>query len=1027
MKTFKKVLKITGITLISLIALAFIIPVVFKKQITRLVKKEINKSINAKVEFGDVSLSLFRHFPKVTITLKDLSVAGINEFEGDTLMSTKSLEASANLFSVIKGSNIKVYGAYLKSPRIHALVNKEGKANWDIAKESSDTTSSADTASSAFKMSLKSYSISDGYILYKDESTNTYTEWNDVDHKGSGDFTLDEFTLSTTTEAGEASFSQDGIPYLVRAKTDIVTDIKIDTKTNTYTFKTEDIAINDLNLSADGFFQLVNDSTYKMDVKFQSPTNEFKDILSLIPAVYKQDFDKIKTSGNAVFNGFVKGVYSPTQMPAYDVKLGITNASFQYPDLPKPVKNIQLDLHASNPDGLPDNAVIDISKGHLEMDNEPFDFKFLFRNPETAKYVDAVAKGKLDLSQLTQFIKLSGDTKLAGLIWADAYAKGNMSAIENMQPFAAGGFFEVKNLAYSSKDFPQPIKNGNMNIRLDNTGGVADNTKVSISSGHIEIGNDPVDFSLQVSNPVSAMNFAGNAKGRFTLDNIIQFTALEKGTSIAGVMNGDIGFKGNKEIMTKGEYDKMDMSGTAGLTNVKYVSADYPTGIEVSNAAATFNPTNVTLNNFNGNYLRSNFSGTGTLNNLLSFIVRDQPLNGTINASVDKMNLNDWMGTEENATPAETPAATTASTSTSDPFLVPANMNISLNAKAGQVIYDKVSYNNINGNLLLSDETVKLQNVKADALDGNITVNGSYSTKTNKTTPDISLSYDIKDMSVQKAFLSFNTIQALMPIGKFLDGKLNSALSMTGNLKGDMMPDLKSLTGKGNLLLIEGVLKKFAPLEKIANTLQIDRLKSISVKDIKNYIEFANGKVLVKPFDVKLEDITMQIGGMHGFDQSLDYVVGMKVPRKYLGNAGNDLINGLASAAASKGIPLKMGEMVDLNIKVGGSISNPSIKIDLKQVAGDAMADLKQQAEDFAKAKVDSARAKIKDTIATVTDKLKDTLKQKLKDQIFGKDTTSKNNAPADTTKKNNDQGVKQKLKDLFNKNKKPKADSTKN
>ena len=161
--------------------------------------------------------------------------------------------------------------------------------------------------------------------------------------------------------------------------------------------------------------------------------------------------------------------------------------------------------------------------------------------------------------------------------------------------------------------------------------------------------------------------------------------------------------------------------------------------------------------------------------------------------------------------------------------------------------------------------------------------NGFYSTKTNKKEPYIAMSYDVKDINIQKAFFAFNTVQKLMPIGQFLDGKLNSQLVMTGNLDGNMMPDLSSLSGKGNLLLLEGVLKKFAPLEKLANTLQIDELKSITIKDIKNHIEFANGKVLVKPFTVKVKDIEMQIGGMHGFDQSIDYVVAMKVPRKYLG------------------------------------------------------------------------------------------------------------------------------------------------
>ena len=205
-------------------------------------------------------------------------------------------------------------------------------------------------------------------------------------------------------------------------------------------------------------------------------------------------------------------------MPAYDVNLEVKNGFFQYPDLPKPVKNIQLAMHVSNPDGKPDNAVVDISKGHMEMDNEPFDFKLLFKNPETVQYIDAVAKGKLDLANLSKFVKLENGTKLAGLVWADAFAKGNMSALQEQQgDFTAGGFFDIKNLFYSSAAFPQPIQNGNMKATIENSGGIADNTSVNISSGHIEVGKDPVDFTLQLLKPMSTVDFAGTAKGRFTL------------------------------------------------------------------------------------------------------------------------------------------------------------------------------------------------------------------------------------------------------------------------------------------------------------------------------------------------------------------------------------------------------------------------------------------------------------------------------------------------------------------------------
>ena len=362
-------------------------------------------------------------------------------------------------------------------------------------------------------------------------------------------------------------------------------------------------------------------------------------------------------------------------------------------------------------------------------------------------------------------------------MWADVFAKGNMSALQNQQGnFTAGGFFNITNLFYSSNDFPQPIQNGNMKVQIENSGGIADKTTVNISSGHIEVGKDPVDFALQVKKPMSSIDFNGNASGKFDLGNVKQFISFDPGTALSGLLNADLKFAGNKTAIDKGEYDKINLSGTTNLANVKYTSPDYPTGISLPALNATFNPKNVTINNFSGNYLQSNFTGNGSLDNIVGYAMSKEPLKGTVNVSVDKMNLNDWMGTA-NETTSTSPSASATS---SDPFLVPADLDLTLNAKAGNVKYDKVDYNNINGTLLLSNETVTLKNLKADALEGTIAFNGTYSTKKNKKEPDISISYDVNSLDIQKAFYSFNTIEKLMPIGKFLDGKLNSALTMTG-------------------------------------------------------------------------------------------------------------------------------------------------------------------------------------------------------------------------------------------------------
>ncbi|MGN6401026.1 MAG: hypothetical protein ACTHMD_11270, partial [Flavisolibacter sp.] len=635
-------------------------------------------------------------------------------------------------------------------------------------------------------------------------------------------------------------------------------------------------------------------------------------------------------------------------------------------------------------------------------------------NPETNKYIDAVVKGKLNLVDVGKFIKLDAGTKLSGLVVADAFVKGNLSAIENQKgPFSAGGFFNISNLYYASKAFVHPVQNGNFKIQLENSGGIADATTINVSSGHVEVANDPFDFSLKITRPVSAVDFSGTAKGKFTLDNISQFTTLEPGTSIKGIMDADISISGSKADIDKKNYERINTTGVVNLSKVNYVSKDYPGGVQIKTAQFKFNPQNVALNNFNGSFQNTNFAAAGVLKNMIAYALHNEELQGTVNVSADKMNLNDWMGTD---------TVTTGTTSTA-PFLVPANMNITVNAKAGAVKYDKVTYNNVQGSLLLNDETVRLQNVQTEALDGSVTFDGSYSTKQNKEKPDISLSYDIKNVDVQKAFYAYNTMQKLMPLGKFLAGKLSSQFSMTGKLNGDMFPDLSSLTGNGNLLLIQGALSKFQPLDKLASTLNVEALKDVSLKDIKSHFEFANGKVLVKPFHVKLKNIDMEIGGMHGFDQSLDYIIGMKVPRKYLGSGGNALINNLAAQANSKGIPVSLSDVIDLNVKMGGTITDPVLKTDLKQAAGDVTQELKQQASAFVQAKADSAKQTIKDSLTAVKKQMVEDVKGELVKQLTGsKDSTGKGASLQDTKEK-----AAETLKNTFgNLFKKKKADSAK-
>ncbi|HEX6431697.1 MAG TPA: AsmA-like C-terminal region-containing protein, partial [Niastella sp.] len=383
--------------------------------------------------------------------------------------------------------------------------------------------------------------------------------------------------------------------------------------------------------------------------------------------------------------------------------------------------------------------------------------------------------------------------------------------------------------------------------------------------------------------------------------------------------------------------------------------------------------------------------------------------------------LNKLMGTPATTAPATPAAKDTAATkpvpAASEPFAVPKNINLTLNAKAGNVKYDKVDYNNIAGTVQVKDETVALKDMKMQALDGNIALGGTYSTKLSKKKPDISLTYDVQNLDIQKTFFAYNTVQKLMPIGQFIDGKLTSKLTMNGKLGETMMPDLSTITGNGSLLLLQGVLNKFAPLEKLASALDISSLKAITLKDVKSYFDVADGKIFVKPFNVKVQDVDMEIGGKHGLDQSIDYVINMKVPREKLGSKANALVNNLATQASNKGIPVKISDVISFKVNMGGSITNPTVKTDLSGSGSSLAADMKDQAKELVEAK----KAAVKDSLQSIKNQAKEEVKQEVKNQIakqiFGqKDTTATKDSAQKSTKDKAIDKVKG-LKGLFKKN----------
>lgn len=458
----KKVLLILLIVIVLLIGAAAAIPFLFKDEIEAKLKQSLNDNLTAKVDFKDYDLSIFRSFPDLSIVLDSLMIEGTDSFAYDTLANIPRTYLNLDIMSVIQGGTINIKSIKLDQPRIYAKVLKSGRTNWDITK--SDSAAGPDTGSTAFKVALKKYEISDGRIVYDDESLGFYMSMDNVDHTGKGDFTQDLFTLATSSDIEKVTMRYGNVAYLkdVTAKMDV--PVQMDMVNSKYTFEETSINLNNLLFKLSGFISMPEEDI-DMDLKFDAAQSDFKNFLSLIPAIYKNSFDDLTASGKFSFNGFVKGTYNEKSLPAFQVNLSIKDGMFKYPSLPGTVKNVQLTSTISNPDGQPDHTVINVPSLHVEMNNNPFDAKLLLKTPVSNPDIDAELKGTIDLGSITQIVPLE-NTKLSGIIQADVKAKGRMSSIDQgkYEDFNASGQMNISNLSYSSPDMPEGLAISTMKL-----------------------------------------------------------------------------------------------------------------------------------------------------------------------------------------------------------------------------------------------------------------------------------------------------------------------------------------------------------------------------------------------------------------------------------------------------------------------------------------------------------------------------------------------------------------------------------
>jgi hypothetical protein len=451
-----------------------------------------------------------------------------------------------------------------------------------------------------------------------------------------------------------------------------------------------------------------------------------------------------------------------------------------------------------------------------------------------------------------------------------------------------------------------------------------------------------VDARLTLRTPISDPDVDLRVKGKVDLADVRRTVKLEGIDQLAGTVAADAAVRTRMSCVDKKQYDKVAASGSVDVANLTVKGKTLPHPMSIQQASLRLAPEKAELRTFQGTIGSSDLQASGSIQNLLAYAMRDDTLRGIATVRSNRFNLDEWRSGEGDL----------------QIIPVPPKIDFDLDATVAELTYDKLKMTNARGRVHVKDQRVTLEDFRMNTLGGEIGLTGFYET-THPAKPTFDVGLKMTRVNIPSAFQAFTTVQMLAPVAKYAVGTMSTDLRVNGALGKNMMPLFAGLTGGGTVQTSDLDLKNFPPLEKVVDVTKLRFLDNPGLNAIRAAFQIHDGRLFVKPFDVKLGGTTMNVAGSNGLDQSLQYTLGLRVPRSMLGGGANQALAGLMSKAGQAGINLDAAPEIPLGIQLGGTVTNPSVKADVGSLASSVTAGAEQAVKAAATQKVDSAAMRV--------------------------------------------------------------------
>ncbi|NNC94661.1 MAG: hypothetical protein HKN92_03805 [Chitinophagales bacterium] len=662
------------------------------------------------------------------------------------------------------------------------------------------------------------------------------------------------------------------------------------------------------------------------------------------------DIKKLDHSGSGNFNSEVFDLQSNTS--ANIQKLSIDNEDY--------FSNVELKLESILNIDLKEDLYT-LKENVLQLNSLELNLDGDIKNTETVTSDITFNTNNNSINGLLSLLPVikqnMGDLKTEGNLQMDGFIKGVFA--DGVYPdFEINSRIEKGNVSF--KEMTHKIEGVNLVALISKMGGDLDNVKVNIKKFNALADGKSIEGSLMLSKILSDPYIDLAVKGKLFLEDLMPYVTDDALESMSGLIDLDVELKAAKSQLLESS-GTLQSKGKIAVENASFSTTAFPEVLKVNEAKFEILNRQLKVSKFQSKMGESDVAIVGNINRIFNYLLSDGKLIGDLTMNSRFFNLNPWLEPNESEN--------------AEIYAIPENLELSVFATITKVLYEEIDMKDISGQFQIREGKLIYQKVKADALGGKILVDGAYLTKNGKASVD--MTYDVSALDIAKTAENLGLVDGYFPVAKYLEGKVSSKMELQSDFTNEMLFDLSTVSGNGNIKIPFASIQSMPLMEKLSSVSGL-KTSNWKIENAWTVVKIKNGKMAVEPFTVKAGGYDMLVSGSNGLDKSIDYLIKLDVPSDKLGTASTTVQNWIKKNPLPNNSQL-IPKVVRFTFGVSGSFMDP--KVALKSVKNGEDNSIKEEAKQIIEETVDKEIEKAKTQVEKVIEENKSKIEKEVEEK----------------------------------------------